>query len=361
MSKLMEKMKKCGSIKTAMILSESSFFNQKDTIQTNLPILNIAFSGKLDGGLCSGLTVFAGESKSYKTLLALYCMQAYLNKYPDSIAIVYDSEFGITPEYIKSNGIDTSRVIHIPIEHIEQLKFDIVKRLEQIERGDRVFIMLDSLGSLSSKKEVEDALDERSVADMTRAKAIRSLLRIITPHLTMKDIPCIIINHTYKTMEMYSKNIVGGGTAVMYSANQIFIISRSQDKEGTDLIGFVFTINIEKSRFVREKSKLPFSVSFDGGISKWSGLLDIALEGGFVQKPSNGWYSKVDKNTGEVEEKKYRIKDTDTKDFWLPIITSKSFQTYVEEKYRVASAEIMQGGEEDLFDDIVTMNGTENA
>jgi hypothetical protein len=211
MNKLLDKLQKAGSIKNAEILSESSFFNVKDCISTELPILNIAFSGEIGGGLIPGLTVIAGQSKSYKTLLSLYCMKAYFDKYKDSVALLYDSEFGITPEYLTMNGIDASRIIHIPIEHIEQLKFDIVKRLNEIVRGDKVFIMIDSIGSLSSKKEVDDATDEKSVADMTRAKSIRSLLRIITPHLTMKDIPCLAVNHVYQTMEMYSKAIVGGG------------------------------------------------------------------------------------------------------------------------------------------------------
>jgi RecA/RadA recombinase len=329
---LMEKLKKAGSIKSAEILSESAFFNIKDVITTELPVLNIAFSGSINGGLVPGLTILAGQSKSFKTLLGLYCMKAYMNKYPDSVCLFYDSEFGVTPEYLKINGIDTSRVIHIPIEHIEQLKFDIVKRLEEIVRGDKVFIFVDSLGALASKKEAEDALDEKSVTDMSRAKAIRSLLRIITPHLTMKDIPCIIVNHVYQTMELYSKVVIPGGTAVTYSANQIFVITKSQEKDGTNLIGYNFTINIEKSRFTREKSKLTFTVMYDQGIQKYSGLLEMALDGGFVVKPSNGWYSK--KN----ETNKYRLKDTNTKEFWQSIIESEEFNTYIEKRYRISGS-----------------------
>lgn len=341
MSNLISKMKAAGSIKTAEVLSDSKFFGKKDMIQTKLPILNVAFSGSLDGGLVPGLTIFAGMSKTFKTLLALYCMKAYLDKYPDAVALLYDSEFGITPEYLESMGIDTTRVIHIPIEHIEQLKFDIVKRLEQINYGDKVFTMIDSIGALSSKKEVEDALDEKSVADMTRAKAIRSLLRIITPQLTLKDIPCLVINHIYQTQEIYSKAVVSGGTSVMYSANQVFIISKSQEKQGDDLVGWNFTINIEKSRFVKEKSKLPFTVLYEDGISTWSGLMDIALESKHVVKPSNGWYAKVDPETGEVEQKKHRLKDTDNAAFWVPILKMKSFQNYVENTYKVSNGKLI--------------------
>ena len=209
----MQKMLKAGSIK-GEILSKSKFFNEKDVVQIDVPILNVAFSGELDGGLVSGLSVIAGLSRSFKSLMCLYCMRAYLNKYPDAVALLLDGEFGITKEYLEANEIDSSRVIHVPIENIEQLKFDLVKRLEQIDRGDKVFIMIDSLGSLSSKKEVDDALDEKSVADMTRAKAIRSLLRIITPQITMKDIPCLIVNHIYTTQEMFSKNVISGGCVV---------------------------------------------------------------------------------------------------------------------------------------------------
>lgn len=157
-----------------------------------------------------------------------------------------------------------------------------------------------------------------------------------------------------KDVEHYvlENGVVTHNTGSYYSADNIFILGRQQEKEGTEVVGYNFIINVEKSRYVKEKSKIPVAVSFDGGISRWSGLLDIALESGHVIKPSNGWYSKVDKETGEVEDKKYREKDTDTKDFWLPIVTSKSFRDFVEDKYRVASGEIMQGGEENLFDGV---------
>lgn len=358
MSALLERMKKSGSIKSSSVLTESSFFMKKDVVETDLPILNIAFSGDLDGGLIPGLTILAGLSKSFKTLLGLYCLKAYMNKYPDSICLFYDSEFGVTPDYIKSNGIDGSRIIHIPVEHVEQLKFDIVKRLEEIKRGDKVFIFVDSLGNLASKKEVDDANDEKTVADMSRAKAIRSMLRIITPHLTMKDLPCIIVNHVYSTMELYSKTVIPGGTAVTYAANQIFVITKAQEKDGTELIGYNFTINIEKSRFVREKSKLPFTVTYEGGIQKFSGLLDIALDTGFVIKPSNGWYSRVDLSTGVIEDKKFRLKDTQNTEFWNQILTNETFKSAVRAKYQLGNIPMVeQQGEvsdeelSEIFDD----------
>ena len=337
---LLDKMKKVGSIKSVELLSESTFFNKKEGVQTEVPIINMALSGQVDGGLTSGLTFLAGPSKHFKSLLGLVLVKAYMKKYPDAVCLFYDSEFGITPEYIKTNGIDTDRVLHIPIEHLEQLKFDISKRLDAIERGDKVIIFIDSVGNLASKKEVEDALDEKSVADMSRARVMKSLWRIVTPHLTTKDIPCIAVNHTYQTMEMYSKAVMSGGTGGMYSANQVFIIGKAQEKDGTDLIGWNFTINIEKSRFVREKSKFPFLVTFDGGIQKYSGLMDIALEGKFVTKPSNGWFAKVDRATGELGDKK-RMADTMCAEFWDSILQDEEFKEYVKSKFAISYGSLM--------------------
>ncbi len=156
-----------------------------------------------------------------------------------------------------------------------------------------------------------------------------------TPYLAMNDIPLVAVNHTYATMEMFSKQVVSGGTGIVYSANTIWIIGRQQEKVGTEVKGYNFIINVEKSRFVKEKSKIPISVSWEGGIGKYSGLLDVALEGNFVQKPKIGWYSRVNTETGEIEEKKFREKDTSNEEFWAPIFEDKKFNEYIEKKYKI--------------------------
>ena len=310
-------------------------------IQTSVPMINVALSGSLEGGLTPGLTVFAGPSKHFKTAFSLLLAKAYLEKYEDAILLFYDSEFGSPQSYFDSFGIDTSRVLHTPITDIEQLKFDIMSQINNVERGDHVLICIDSVGNLASKKEVDDALEGKSVADMTRAKQMKSLFRMVTPHLTIKDIPMVVVNHTYQEIGLFPKQIVSGGTGIYYSADNIFIIGRQQEKEGTDVIGYNFIVNVEKSRFVREKSKIPIEVTFEGGISTWSGLLDVAIDGKFVVKPSNGWYSKVDMKTGEVEDKKYRVKDTYTKEFWMSILQSKAFRDYIEGRYKMASIDMV--------------------
>lgn len=214
MSALLQKLKKNTTIKETAVLAESKFFNAKDMIQTSVPMFNVALSGRLDGGLTPGLTVFAGPSKHFKTAFALLLAKAYLDKYEDAVMLFYDSEFGSPQSYFKSFGIDTKKVIHTPITDIEQLKHDSMAQLNNIERGDHVIIIVDSVGNLASRKEVEDALDGKSVADMSRAKQLKSLFRMVTPHLTLKDIPMIVVNHTYKEIGMFPKDIVSGGCVV---------------------------------------------------------------------------------------------------------------------------------------------------
>jgi len=199
-------------------------------------------------------------------------------------------------------------------------------------------ILIDSIGNLASKKEVEDALEQKSVGDMTRAKQIKSLFRMVTPHLTLKDIPMVVVNHTYMEIGMFPKAIVGGGTGSYYSADNIYILGRQQEKDGADLVGYSYIINVEKSRYVREKSKIPVTVRFDGGVSKYSGLLDMALESGHVTKPSNGWYSRVNTKTGEVEPKKWRLADTDVPEFWDQILENDSFKDWIRDNYSFGSA-----------------------
>lgn len=466
MNALLDKLSKAGKVKTAAILKDSIYFTSGETCTTDLPILNIAFSGSIDGGFPCGVSVFAGVSKSFKTLCALYCLKAYLNKYEDAFGLFYDSEFGTPSDYLAAMGIDTSRVVHIPVTNLEELKFDMVSRLEALERGDHVFIMIDSIGNLASKKEYENALNENSSKDMTRAAEIKSFFRIVTGHLNMKDIPCVAIAHTYKEMGLYPKDIISGGcvvegtlvvtdrglvpiekiregmnvrshegwkpvakvwtpetleegrpavyrlvfsdgfkltcsgshklmdtagnwieaknmlnergdakplmfrgldgaklrlvdavelgekpvydlevedahsymhpnglishnSGVIYACDIAFIISKSQIKDGTELAGYTYTIHIEKSRFVKEKSKLPFDVTYNSGINRWSGLLDIALESGHVVKPSNGWYQK------EGEEKKWRLKETNCSEFWDSILADPTFHDFVKAKYKL--------------------------
>src|SRR5210317_299115 len=335
---ILDKLKKNSRVNFTSVLSESEFFTEKEFTRTDVPMVNVALSGDVDGGLAPGLTVLAGPSKHFKTSFGLIMASAYLKKYKDAVLLFYDSEFGSPQAYFKQYDIDTARVLHTPIKHVEELKFDLIAQLEALDRGDKVVVVIDSVGNLASKKELEDAINEKSVADMSRAKALKGLFRMTTPYLNMKDIPLIAVNHTYMEIGLFPKAVVSGGTGIYYSADNIWILGRQQDKQGTEIKGYHFVINVEKSRYVKEKSKIPISVSWDGGVQHWSGLLDVALSGNYVSKPSAGWYCRVDKSTGELVEPKVREKDTLNEEFWKPIIEETDFKQYLINKYSILNS-----------------------
>jgi len=296
--------------------------------------MNVAFSGSLNGGYTSGLTMIAGPSKHFKTAFGLIMMKAFMDKNPEGLVLFYDSEFGTPQGYFDIFKIDTTRIVHIPVTNLEELKFDMVSQLNELEPEDKVFVMVDSVGNLASKKEVEDAEKGSSAADMTRAKQFKSLFRMITPHLTMKDIPMVAINHTYDSQGLYPTKVVSGGTGMYYSADTIWIVGRQQDKVGAEIQGYHFVINVEKSRFVKEKSKIPISVSWDKGVDKFSGLIDMALDYGVLLR-SGGWLQRVDIESGEDMDKKCREKETHNDEIWDTIFSDPKFDEHIRKKYRV--------------------------
>jgi RecA/RadA recombinase len=345
---LLQRLIKNSTIDDTDVLIDSKVYGKKDMILTSVPMVNVALSGRIDGGLTPGLTVLAGPSKHFKSAFSLLMAAAYLKQYPDSVLLFYDSEFGTPQAYFDSFGIALDRVIHTPIMDVEQLKFDIMKQLEEIKRNDKVVIVIDSVGNLASKKEVEDAMDGKSVADMSRAKQLKSLFRMVTPHLTMKDIPLVVVNHTYKEIGLYPRDIVGGGTGIYYSADTIWILGRQQDKDKDGIAGYHFIINVEKSRFVKEKSKIPITVSYEGGIKRWSGLLELALEGKYVAKPSNGWYQLVDRDTGELVGTKLREADIgDNKQIWMDLLKNTDFADFIKNKYTLSTGSLVSNSDDD--------------
>jgi RecA/RadA recombinase len=334
----MDKLKKNSKLKNTEVLSESKFFNEKDMTPTDVPMVNVALSGSVDGGLAPGLTVLAGPSKHFKTSFALIMAAAYLKQNKDAVMLFYDSEFGSPETYFDQFDVDTSRVLHTPITNVEELKFDLIGQLEELDRKDKVIVVIDSIGNLASKKELDDAMNEKSVADMSRAKALKGLFRMATPYLNMKNIPMLAVNHTYQEIGLFPKAIVSGGTGIYYSADNIWILGRQQDKKGTEIQGYHFVINVEKSRYVKEKSKIPITVSWDGGVRNYSGLLDVALAGSYVTKPSNGWFARVDQTTGEVGAK-VRYDATLEKEFWDPIFAETDFKEFIKKQYTIGHKE----------------------
>lgn len=327
---ILKKLQKNTTLDYSSVLSDSKFFTEKDMVQTSVPMLNVALSGSLKGGLTPGVTMIAGPSKHFKTCFSLMMASAYLKKYEDAALLFYDSEFGTPDNYFERFEIDKERVIHCPVTDVEQLKHDLLTQLQAIERGEKVIIVLDSLGNLASKKEIDDTLEGKSVADMTRAKQFKSLFRMITPHLTLKDIPMVVINHTYKEIGLFPKDVVGGGTGSYYSSETIWIVGRRQEKEGTAVSGYNFIINVEKSRYVKEKAQVPIEVRWDGGIKKWSGLFEVALAGNFIEEVSKGWYTVA--GTDQKLRKAQLLEDDSV---WQNLVDNPQFNEYIETRYKL--------------------------
>lgn len=326
-----------STLKHTAVLSDSELYKKMGKIKTSIPGLNIILSADSEGGFIPGAIMFAGPSKHFKTLFALICCKAYLDQYPDSAMILFDSEFGSPLAYFDMIGIDKDRVLHVPFLDIEQLKFEMIHQIDALQEGEKVIFCLDSLGNAASIKEVEDAQNEKSVADMTRAKALKSLSRMVRMRLIVKQIPLIIVNHTYKEIGLYPKTIVGGGTGAYYIGDDIFIIGRQKEKEGTETSGFNFTLKVEKSRTVREGSEMNVSVSFEDGIDKWSGLLELAVESKILIKKNEG-----NKGTAYyLGETRYKEKDMG-ESFWQCIIDDPKFKTFVKEKYLLADTQLLE-------------------
>lgn len=332
MSDLMAKLKKSNTIKGSSVLSQSKFFTD-EFYSSGIPVLDIALSARVKGGGFSrGSILIAGDSKTFKTLFMLILAKNYLEAVPDSIFIFYDCEFGTNTGTMESVGIDPERVMHKPIHNIEQLKHDVTQTLDDLDEKDNVIIGIDSLGQIASAKEIEDAIDGKSVADMTRAKALNSFWRIVNPYLNTKKIPMIAIGRSYDSQDRYPKPVISGGKGMEFTPNNIWIIGKQQEKDGKDYVGNNFIVNVHKSRLVKEKSKFPIKVTFEDGLFKYSGLLEIARTTGHIETGKLGWYNV------KGSDKKLRKADfEDDPSFWEPILEDPDFQEQVKNMYELGN------------------------
>ena len=286
---LIDKLRKNSTIKEAAVLSESKFFTEKEQIPTDIPMLNVALGGSINGGLGAGLTMIAGPSKHFKSNFALKMVSTFLAKKPNGVVMFYDSEFGSPDSYFKSFGINTDNVLHLPIKNVEELKFDIVKQLEELDKKDDVMILIDSIGNLASKKEIDDALKENAAADMSRAKQLKSLFRMVTPYLTFKDIPMIVINHTYSEISLFPKQIVSGGCVVAGTKIQTLGgLKRIEDFKVGDMVitkyGEQEVSHVWNPETLEDGTPVCYEIEFeDGYIVKCSASHKFIVNGNWVE------------------------------------------------------------------------------
>lgn len=322
----------------AELATDSKLF-ESPTVETEVPILNLALSGNFSGGVGRGVTMFAGPSRHFKSTFGLMLVKAYMDAKPDAACVFFDNEFGANKSYFDSIGIDQNRVVHCPFMNIEELKSATVNQLESLAPGDEVIYFIDSIGNAASKKELDDAREAKTVADMTRAKQLKSYFRMVTPILNVKNVPMVVINHTYLSQGMYPVDVVSGGTGGVYNSNTIFVIGRRKIKDDKAVTGHEFVLKTEKSRSIREGSKFAVSVTYDGGVDKYSGLLDIAIVSGHVVSPKQGWYEATNPKTGEIiGTKKWRRAETSCAEFWDPIFKTTDFAEWASSAYRLGSS-----------------------
>ena len=334
---LLDKLIKATTLEDVAILSEQDI-HRHDPISTPVPMINVALSANPAGGVQPGSLMIAGDSKHFKTGFGLLLVSAFLARYEDAVVLFYDSEFGHNDSYFDLFGIEKSRIIHCPITTVEEWRTDIKNQLNTIERGDHVMILVDSIGMLASAKEVADAEAGNEKADMTRARTLNSAFRIIGPHLTLKGIPMVVINHTYKEIgTMYPQEIISGGKKAYLNANDIWIIGRSKDMDDKELVGYNFTIRVEKSRTVKEGSRIPITISFEKGINKYSGLFEFALEQGIIDSPSKGRY-RYTGNCSEIvaKDKTFTRSAMDVPEFWDVLLKDPEFLTQIKDRYALA-------------------------
>lgn len=276
-----------NSVVKPQLLKNSKYFDNGEVVPTSTPLLNLAMRGSFrKGGLTSGITMIAAPPKHFKTNFMLDLMKCFQDHFvdEDAVCILYDSEKGYSKDYFVKAGIDMERVDHRFITSVEELRTDMANLVTDVKEGDKVFIAIDSLGMLPSTKEITDALKASDSADMTRAKQIKSLIRIVMPHIALKDIYVVILNHSYKTMEMYAKDVATGGSGAQYAGHTLWFISKAQEKDGDELAGYRFTIKASLSRYVKEQSTFPITAIYGEGIKKYSGIFDLGVELGFIKE-----------------------------------------------------------------------------
>lgn len=349
---LIERLQKKTTIKSS-IIDDSDFFKDPDFVNLPVPMMNVALSGSFDKGLAHGLIQIAGPSKHFKSSYGLLMVKSYMDHHKDATCVFFDNEWGSPKDYFESFGIDTARVLHCPFKDIEQLKFDCVAQLEELTEKDNVIFFIDSIGNAASKKELQDAIDRNTAADMSRAKAIKSFFRIVTPYLNLNKIPMVAINHTYSTQDRYAKQIVSGGTGGYYSSNAIWVVGRA--KNGSDDISieaFDFKIKIEKSRYVREGAVIPITVSYQNGINKWSGLFEVAQHLGYIKSEKKGWFTAYGDDGNKLVDKSYRRNDTNDAEFWNMIFEKTEFKKKVEKMYSLSNRKMIQESNQDIDESI---------
>ena len=261
------------------------------TIDTGAYILNAALSGTIKGGIPNNKVLcFAGESATGKTFFALGVVKRFLTDNPSGGVFYFDTEAAVTKDMMEERGVDTSRVIISEPESVQQFRHNAIQILDNYIKSDNkppMLMVLDSLGQLSTSKELEDTAEGKETRDMTRAQVLKATFRVLTLKLAKAKVPLIVTNHVYEVVGSYiPTKEMSGGSGLKYTASQIVFLSKKKDKDGKDVVGNIIKCKMVKSRFTKENKEVEVKLTYDKGLDRYYGLLDLALKYGIFKQIS---------------------------------------------------------------------------
>lgn len=277
-------------MENANILDEGGNSSEySGSIDTGSYIMNAVLSGSLYGGVPNNkITAFAGESATGKTFFVLGVLKTFLEQNQDGGVIYFDTEAAVTKKMMSDRGIDTKRVAIVEPQSIEEFRTQAVRMLDQyIEGKDQppMMMVLDSLGMLSSEKELEDTAKGENKRDMTKAQLLRGTFRVLSLKLAKANVPLLVTNHVYDVVGAYvPTKEISGGSGLKYAASSICMLTKKKDKDGTDIVGNIIKVKMHKSRFTKENKIVETKLSYDSGLDRYYGLLDLAEKYGIIKK-----------------------------------------------------------------------------
>ena len=262
-------------------------------IDTGSYIFNALLSGSIHGGLpANKITALAGESATGKTYFLMGIVKNFLDANPDAGVIYFESESAITKQMIVDRGIDAKRMVIVPVTTVQEFRTQAIRVLDTYlaqNEADRkpMFLCLDSLGMLSTTKEVEDTTDGKETRDMTRAQVLKAAFRVLTLKLGKAKIPMVVTNHTYDVVgSMFPTKEMGGGSGLKYAASSIIYLSKKKEKDGTEVVGNIVHCKNHKSRLTVENKMVDVRLTYDKGLDKYYGLLELAEKYDIFKKVS---------------------------------------------------------------------------
>ena len=285
--------KQAGNEYASIVADGGDLLDVDSYIDTGSYVFNALLSGSIYGGLPSNkITAIAGESATGKTFFVMGMCKNFLDANPDAGVIYFESESAITKQMVIDRGIDPQRMVMFPVTTVQEFRTQALKVLDKYleqNEADRkpILLCLDSLGMLSTTKEVEDTADGKETRDMTRAQVLKAAFRVLTLKLGRAKVPMVVTNHTYDVVgSMFPTKEMGGGSGLKYAASSIVYLSKKKEKDGTEVIGNIVHCKNQKSRLTIENKMVDVRLTYEKGLDRYYGLLDLAVQYGIFKQVS---------------------------------------------------------------------------